>query len=466
MDFFSGIFTKNWYDKLIRQAKKFAAAEGKHGRPAPSSTSPDSHEISFLTEGESLILRANSKVTEFIKKTSPVVEETKSKLEDIEGEARKRMDLDALANKLHSIKNDNRTTLTNSHFKVIEIEGYLNSFKATHDVKNSPDYPDDVLHFLSWVFIALVFEGVLNAFFWKNESGLSGGFLVALGFAGVNIGFAMLIGMLVRYIHYNKSWALILSVCSLIFGVVGIILLNVWIATVRSMHHLNKITTPDLGSVLNDFSSVLLFFVGFFFALLAAYKGYYVFGSMPGYQKVTKDYEKVSQETHLKEKKLKEDIDSAISSEKNKITKILRDLTEVTKMLSRTRADIRSSRENFSASAAEVFESTKLIIKTYREINSKSRPSNIPTPVYFNDEINLNYEIISTFHELENSAIEVSERSDQTLQNITVSLNEDLSALDAFKANELGPVVEKYIREIKNDANRRFIDSIATFQKT
>ncbi|MDG1454011.1 MAG: hypothetical protein P8Q17_06220 [Methylophilaceae bacterium] len=466
MDFFSGIFTKNWHDKLIRQAKKFAAAEGKHGRPAPSSTSPDSHEISFLTEGESLILRANSKVTEFIKKTSPVVEETKSKLEDIEGEARKRMDLDALANKLHSIKNDNRTTLTNSHFKVIEIEGYLNSFKATHDVKNSPDYPDDVIHFLSIVFIVLVFEGVLNAYFWKNESGLKGGFLFALGFASVNIGFAMLIGMLVRYIHYNKSWALILSVCSLIFGVVGIILLNVWIATVRSMHHLNKITTPDLGSVLNDFSSVLLFFVGLIFALLAAYKGYYLFGSMPGYQKVTKDYEKVSQETHLKEKKLKEDIDSAISSEKNKITKILRDLTEATKMLSRTRADIRSSRENFSASAAEVFESTKLIIKTYREINSKSRPSNIPTPVYFNDEINLNYEIISTFHELENSAIEVSERSDQILQNITVSLNEDLSALDAFKANELGPVVEKYIREIKNDANRRFIDSIATFQKT
>jgi hypothetical protein len=465
MDFFSGLFSKNWYDKLIRQAKKIAAEEGKHGRPAPSSTSPDSHEISFLTEGESLILKANSKVTEFIKKTSPIIEETKSKLDDIEAEARNRIDLDALANKIHSIKNDNRTTLSDSHYKVIESEGYLNSFKATHDVKSSPDYPNDVMHFLSIVFIVLVIEGVLNAFFWKNESGLLGGFQFAIGFAAVNIGFALLIGMLVRFIHYKKPWALILSVGSFIFGLLGIIYLNVWIATVRSMHHLNKITTPDLGSVLNDFSSVLLFFVGLIFALLAAYKGYYLFGSMPGYQKVTKDYEKASQETHLKEKKLKEDIDSAISLEKNRITKILRNLAEAAKMLSRTRADIRSSRENFNATAAEVFESTKLIIKTYREINSKSRPSNIPIPLYFNDEINLDYEIISTFHELENSAIEVSGRSDEMLQNINISLNEDLSALDAFKANELGPVVENYIKEIKNDAKGRFIDSIATFQR-
>lgn len=465
MDFFSGLFSKNWYEKLIKQAKKFAADEGKHGRPAPSSATPDSNEIGFLTEAESLILKANSKVTEFIKKISPLIEESKSKLDDIEAEARNKIDLEALANKIHSIKNDNRTTLTNAHLKVIETEGYLNSFKATHDVKNSPDYPDDVMHFLSIVFIVLVIEGVLNAFFWKNESGLLGGFLFALGFAGVNIGFAMLTGMLVRYIHYKKPWALVLSVSSLIFGLIGIILLNVWIATVRSMHHLNRITTPDLGSVLQDFSSVLLFFVGLIFALLAAYKGYYVFGSMPGYQKVTKDYEKASQETSLREKKLKAEIDDVISSERNRITKILRNLSEITKMLSRTRAEIRSSRENFNATAAEVFESIKLVIKTYREINSKSRPSNIPTPVYFNDEINLDYEIISTFHELENAANEASGRSDEILQNINISLNEDLNALDAFKASELGPVVESYINEVKNDAKGRFINSIATFQR-
>lgn len=462
MNFLKDIFSKPWHEKLIKLAKKQGVDEGKHGRPTPLSASPDVFEENFLNEGTTLILKANSRVTEFIKKIGPAIQEANSKLDDIESESRNSVDFGVLKNKVESVKNDIRTSLTNANLKVIETEGYLNSFKATHNLKTAPDYPADTIHFLSIVFIVLVIEGCLNAVFWKNDQGLIGGFFKALAVAGINIGFGMAAGLLFRYVNYKSSWSLILGISALLLGILGSIRLNLWIASVRTSHDSFQLNPPDYSAVFQDSSSVLLLFIGLIFAMLAAYKGYYVFGSVPGYQKVCKDYESAVKEVEEIEKKLKLGIANAISVEQTKLTQLLRTLTETNKALNKIKADVKSCKSNFEATSAEVFEAVKVIVRNYRQMNSQSRPSDIPTPGYFNNELVNDYEIIPSFHEFEVATVNVSERSEALFTNVSALINNQLSSIESFNAEELGPKVQEYINDVKSNARDAFINSIAT----
>jgi exonuclease VII large subunit len=205
---------------------------------------------------------------------------------------------------------------------------------------------------------------------------------------------------------------------------------------------------------------MLLFFVGLIFAMLAAFKGYYLFGSLPGYQKVCKDYEKAVENAEGIERILKTQIDSMITSEKNNLSQLLRNLTEINKALNKIKANVKSSKTHFEATSAEIFEAVNLVIKNYRQMNSKSRPANIPPPDYFKKDLSNTYEIIPTYFLLEESTNEISTRSEDLFTNISASINEQINSLSSFKAFELGPAIQEFMDKVRDDAKNLFISTI------
>jgi hypothetical protein len=464
--FFASILQPNWQDKLTKDAIKKAPNEGKLGKPSPDAINFDKHETNIKNTVENLVLKARNVVFEQTRKLDKNISKYEGDLEIVRTETDNRQSDEALYQDAFTAQEERREKFVDLLTKRIACEGNLNAFRVTNKIDHEPDHPSDQMHFLSIVFLIFAAECLFNAMFWKGEDGLIGGIVTAMIFATVNILFALAMGILFRYKNLTNSRYQFLGWSGLVLAIAVGALIAAWVATQRSYKEIEKFITPDLGAAFSSVPSALFLFGTVIAAAVAFYKGYYVFGTVPGYKRVSEDFsaaDAAASEFREGTKKVVAAIyDQAIELR----TKSLRQLKDLQKDSFSIQADLKAVRTEYANTTSQIQNGYRTIMKAYRETNLASRPSNIPGPVYWTEPLEI--EVIEPPDlQLSMTRIEdlISRIADLNVELGEV-LQEEKTSLITKKGDFLGKVWLSFIKECAEFSEEKFRKGIPFIGKT
>lgn len=183
------------------------------------------------------------------------------------------------------------------------------------------DYPESIILHMSLIFLALIGEGIANAYFFAQISqfGLIGGFGQAFGISFVNVIIAIIAGYFcIRQLHH-------ISILRKIIGFVGFIICS---GTLVALHlavaHYREFieANPDfvggrieaLTRMIDDpfdvttLESLMLIAIGAAISIFATWKGYTIDDKYPGYGKLDRKIKKLKENLEERQKALKENI--------------------------------------------------------------------------------------------------------------------------------------------------------------
>ncbi len=462
MKFFSNIYSSNWEDKLIQDAIKNGAFEGKSGRPSPESVSPDENEQKYHSKALELVIKANNELTKQIRSLLPKIADEKHKISEANAECAHRENIETIKSEIISSRDEHRQELHKAHLKLISAEGHLNSFKTIHQIKHEPDHPSDIPHYLSIVFLIMIAEAALNSYFWSKGSGhgLAGGYIMAIVLAISNIALAIFSGILFTYINLEGKNYKTIGISSLITGSIAILLLNFYIATKRNLILSQMSIDAPVTLVFQETESTILFILGVLFAAYAFYKGYRLFGSVPGYKKVYSDYEIAFSAIKDTEKNIKNSIKKSCDSALNKLSNVNSKISIAKQKCSGLEGEIKLIEKDFSAVTKQIRLSFYQIINKYRAINSSSRPPGIEVPIYFSENMDLDIEITEELNSLISDINDLKIEIETTSTELTGIIKSETIEINQIKSESIGQLLTDYFDSIKENARQEYISLI------
>jgi hypothetical protein len=217
------------------------------------------------------------------------------------------------------------STLRTLASSALNAQAELDTFRATHRLDREARWPQGAKLFMMYSLVAVLLatEGVLNAGFFSHglDSGLIGGFVVAIASAAVNVCIAFLMGMFfIRYMHHRnrciKALGMLATVVALaLIATVGFGIAHFRDALTSEATEPAKIAYEALrsGALPNDIMSWGLFGLSCVFGLIALFDGYAMDDPYPGYgrisrrtQVVVEDYDEELDELRAELQKLKQ----------------------------------------------------------------------------------------------------------------------------------------------------------------
>jgi hypothetical protein len=273
-----------------------------------------------------------------------------------------------------------------------ECASEFQEFRRTHDLRRPADYPESKIWHGGILLVILLLEAYLNGTFLAkgNEEGLLGGVSYALIFAAINIALAWANGrwFVTRWHHHRYSVRLVAML--LTFGCASAsFAFNLLVAHYREAVALGPTASHEavlrdfLASpfALTDIESLMLFFGGLIFAIVAAGDGYRWDDPYPGYGR---------RDRRVREKErdyttLKAEVSDEIEELRERATRELDRLVEEIDQQRSTQhrfCQLRDSESRQFQLHVEYLErACNRLLGEYRAINRETRSS--PVPAYF-----------------------------------------------------------------------------------
>lgn len=380
--------------------------QGRQNLPSTNSISPDESEIKLsnkalhylLDEKKEFNLRANE-LSQRLAELDTKLIETQAKSEALltgnitaKSEANGHLAPNKL--KLAALKEEELALLAD-----------LNGFKALNRITWLAHYPQDYLHHLSWIFLCVALETLINAFFYENERGLLGGAVVALAISFVNIGLAGVLGYFFRYSNHIDLGAKVLGWFCLAVFFIETIFLNAVFSTFRTAFqqiadpgnvHETKIAfeqaLSEAGTIFtlhipfSDILSFTLFFVGCLLCLYALYKGYTFDDPYPGHGDRDQRYNAARSRYHAGEDELRKEVQILLEKRRLHLESARSLISEIGSQCAIIDGKIVGLANDFQANIQRIAGDYKLVIDSYRKSNAAVRATQSPT--YFQEIIN------------------------------------------------------------------------------
>jgi len=377
------------HQKLLKDAKKFATEQGGKGMPSPDAIHLDKHELEFKHEADQLIANARKAVHEHVIKIDRKVADKRAMLETLQGAVSHRPELDSLVSNVGAELRADEEGYVRALRKRISAEGYLNSFRVANDIHHEPDHPHDFWLFMSWAFIICVGESILNSYFWKGDDGLIGGVVIATIFAVLNMGVAFILGVGFTYKNLHAQKHRLLGWFCFAAAIAAAILIASWIGTQRASKEIDKILSPNFDAIFSSPTNALFFAMTIVAACVGFYKGYHAAGTIPGYKRVTDDFNNADKAVEALKKNLSDRCSGIFDKGADSCASMIRNFSEALKELTTIRADLGSIRHEYTSISNQIREQYVQIMGVYRNSNLASRPSGIPGPAYWGNPLDL-----------------------------------------------------------------------------
>ncbi|HUY67708.1 MAG TPA: hypothetical protein VMV79_00215, partial [Alphaproteobacteria bacterium] len=188
------------------------------------------------------------------------------------------------------------------------IENQWNDFRKHHRLMHPADYPLSRLWSFTIILVILAIESILNGNFLAHglETGLIGGVIEAFVIAAINVSFGYFLGdCVVRYLFHRSYLLRALALIEVPVSVGIAVSFNLLVGHYRDALngpdplHASAIALNSLAMnpfVLASFQSWMLFAMGLFFCMVAALDGFKMDDPYPGYGKISRKHEEITQE--------------------------------------------------------------------------------------------------------------------------------------------------------------------------
>jgi hypothetical protein len=282
---------------------------------------------------------------------------------------------------------------------VCMIENQWNTFRKQHNLTHPADYPLSRLWNFAVILVILAVESILNGNFLARglETGLIGGIIQAFVIAAVNVFFGVFLGNYVaRYIFHRNFFlrAIAFLEVPVSFGIA--MAFNLFVGHYRDAlggadpMHASEIALnsfADQPLYLASLQSWILFAMGVLFFTIAAFDGFKMDDSYPGYGKISRKHEEITHDYANEKANIVDDLsrtrDQALDS-----------IREARRNLATRRAELANMLDHqeklvhfFDAYQNHLNRAANNLLSVYRSANMKARSA--PAPGYFNDSYSL-----------------------------------------------------------------------------
>jgi len=313
---------------------------------------------------------------------------------------------------------------------------YLVLFQSRNNLERPAHYPPSKLFVAGVIMTILLLEAILNgsAFAKEMEEGLLGGGLLAIVIAIINIFFGFMIGkyIITQTSHINL-YRRVSSYLVTIFWAIATFLFNLLVAYARDNPEMLK-ENFDIKEIINDpfkIDSVygwLLLILGIIFAIVALFDGFESDDHYYGYGRVDRQVKDANQEIV----DFVEEWTSSLEILKNSFLRKLKADEMYVHSGKNESESLYSSRDrkikHFNNLVKSVKGLSNVLIKKYRQTNSKYREDKAPPKFFDTEPIPLDFEI----DEFDDINLEDYELDDKNIfSNSKLKITEDYKHLTA-----------------------------------
>ena len=314
--------------------------------------------------------------------------------------------IDFVTSKVQAALN-NVNEAINARVNLFREERTWNNFRKTHQITHQADYPESSLISIVPILWLTLIEAVFNPFFYKNDNGLIGGFIMAVAIAAVNLCMSVGLGYLFRFHNLIKPiWKRNAGYAAFISFFIFAIYFNGVLSYFRfeyqllsdtsSVIQLSSAFLKSLGVFFvehpfRDMMSFILFFIGLVCSGFAFFKGYHADDRYPGYSQIDKKY---------KEAKAKYDNEINLIVPHKTIDQVVLEFTDIAKRIallqtqtSNIKDMLHSEIANYQKEHQKINFILKNAIELFRQTHLSVLPAGLKAPIYFinyeNIEVNL-----------------------------------------------------------------------------
>ena len=436
----------------ILKVEENAKQDGEKETPHTAETNIDSFQLKIYKFIETEVSQRKQKLNENLISLNKAIASN-----DVRPEMEKAKNMDSLLkHQLESIVEQKRDELTESKENAEKIAKDFNNFKTQNKLKREPHYPESYETYVAVLLALLLLESIMNGIFFArgSEFGYTGGTLIALGIATVNLAFSFFLGRYTSYKnHIENGKKCIGYICSILI-IIWVFSYNLGVAHYRQQLDVDIINAKSSAIelflkspfALDSFDYWVLFLIGLLFGLIAYGEGYLWNDQYPGYGQLHKRL-KLMQEDFIQTK-----------SEIMEIPEIMKEnkLNELSVIESKIRGNISYIREiveqkhslvkNLKNNIEQIESSSIILIKRYREINMQYRKTDPPN--YFLkkivhrthpiEEINfdkdyeeikkqeeISSQFVAMYEGIKNSITNSYNQSFKSISNIDINWNKD-----------------------------------------
>jgi hypothetical protein len=452
---FSSFLTDRWEQDVQKLATREGAEEGKHGRPAADTPRYSVGETNVRGKVESQLLIIQKKLADEVQKVLPTIARRAVDVQQAEVGFESRQAIDVTRSNLSALFESRRSSLEDAFYRKHKSEGAYNAYRNVHNVTIDPDHPKDQLNYLSFVFLMLTVETVLNALFWRQnlEGDLTGSLVLALFIAGANIAVGFVGGLIFAYRNLNSRLSALFGWSGLAGSVLLVAYINLQVLNIREQQP----NQTDVGALQNT----LVFLLGFGFAMFAAYKGYRFLGSYPGYRDSAESYLKACNDVATEEETLRTAVLKEVRGQEDLRNTSIRKVSDVLTAYVKTKGDLQTLDLSYRASVAHLNVVLERSVGAYRRTNVATKGAAVPSPTWFNDPVE---QFDSDSLVLTNALTDLSTatvHAERTLEAMRTSTKVETSMLSELRSDFSG----QRLTDLKSDADatglKRFLDSLS-----
>jgi hypothetical protein len=390
----------------LRSYQTLGASQGQANRPSSNALTPDQQEIKLEADAKHFMIADHAGFLAAIAATEKQLATTHDSLVHTQSQCDALLSESGLREDIAHRLIAERHTVVTLRERELRLLSDLNGYRTQQGITHTAHYPSDRLLHLSWIFLCMAIETVVNAFFFENQNGLLGGAVVALAVSVVNLGLAGVLGYFFRYKNHKDATIAVLGWASLLVFFLETIYLNGVFSTFRYEYQLvadptdihqttaafkaalaKAVTVFHFSIPFNDILSFVLFFIGCLLSGYAFYKGYMFDDPYPGFGARDRRHKEAADNATAGEADVRNKIAVYLGQKKTEAndlrTSILamgRQIAELDRAVTAAVTDLKAALDRIQAEFA-------LVMGTYRRSNASVRST--PAPTYFAETADL-----------------------------------------------------------------------------